>query len=361
MMPTSGADERLQALSTIACSVPPGAGGLGRNFESVIAYAEAHGVYPEKLHPVLADRPSLDPRTRDVRPRWRGGRVLLWTPLRYSYAWTTYVAGLTFDLAVARSLSDQSPGFTGFAGQSLASFRKARTIGVDRLALISPTSHVEHAYRQHQVARSLYPIDRGWLNAALIDRTRQEYELADLILINSEYQRQTFLEHGVADGKLVSVPLRVSNCQSDAQPTPPLRQTFNIVYVGRFDLPKGIPALLDAFRAAAQPHWRLTLQGSFCTWRIRRYMARRVGGDPRVTILPDSDPSAVLADAHVFVHPSFDDGYGLAPMEALHAGVPVIVTDMTGMSECVSEGVNGSVVPAGDVGALISALQQHAN
>ena len=77
-----------------------------------------------------------------------------------------------------------------------------------------------------------------------------------------------------------------------------------------------------------------------------------------MSVLEYGDPLEVLRRAHVFVHPSFEDGFGYAPMEALAVGVPVIVTDQTGMAEYVQEGVNGSVVPAGDVEALAERLRE---
>ena len=356
MTVADGIDERIQALTTIACSVPPGEGGLGRNFKSVIAHAEAEGLEPRKLYPVPPGE-RLDSRTHDIRPLWWGGRFLLWTPLRWSYAWNTFAGNVTFDLAVARSLSAAWSGFTGFTGQSLASFRKARALGIEPLALVSPTSHVEHAHRQHQLARSLYPVDRGWLNAELVARTQREYALADVILINSDYQRRTFIAHGVSEEKLVMIPLLVHRPEPSLRPPP--KDTFNIVYVGRFDLPKGLPVLLDAFAVASRPHWRLVLQGDFCTRRIRLDMLRRIAGNSQITILPGGDPAQVLAQAHVFVHPSFDDGYGLAPVEALIADIPVIATNMTGMSDLINRGAKGSVVPAGDVDALVTALRRY--
>jgi len=57
------------------------------------------------------------------------------------------------------------------------------------------------------------------------------------------------------------------------------------------------------------------------------------------------------------VHPSFEDGLGLAPLEALACGVPVIVTEDTGMKEYVADGVNGYVLPTGNVEALVDQLR----
>ena len=95
------------------------------------------------------------------------------------------------------------------------------------------------------------------------------------------------------------------------------------------------------------------------SYGLRAHVRERVRRDRRISVLEYGDPLEVLRPAHVFVHPSFEDGFGYAPMEALAVGVPVIVTDQTGMAEYDQEAINGSVVPAGDVEALAERLRQY--
>jgi glycosyltransferase involved in cell wall biosynthesis len=206
----------------------------------------------------------------------------------------------------------------------------------------------------------LYPIDRGWLTDYVRRRTVKEYELADAIFITSEYQRASFLEFGVDAAKLIRIDLR-PRPQFKPRDHPPSNETFNVVYVGRIDLIKGVPVLLDAFSSAARADWRLTVMGSFSSYGLRRYVSERVQRDHRITLRQYGDPLEVLQGAHVFVHPSFEDGFGYAPMEALAVGVPAIVTDETGMAEHIEEGVNGSVVPAGAVDALADRLREYSS
>ena len=82
--------------------------------------------------------------------------------------------------------------------------------------------------------------------------------------------------------------------------------------------------------------------------------------DERITVGP-GDPLPLLQRADVFVHPTYQDGFWYAPMEALACGVPVIVTEDTGMKEYVDEGMNGFIVPTGSVNALCNALQRVRN
>jgi glycosyltransferase involved in cell wall biosynthesis len=84
---------------------------------------------------------------------------------------------------------------------------------------------------------------------------------------------------------------------------------------------------------------------------MKHFWAPWLEGTTNIHFAP-GDPLPVLQAADVFVHPSYEDGFGYAPMEAMACGVPVIVTEDTGMKEYITEGINGYVVPTGDIDAL---------
>jgi glycosyltransferase involved in cell wall biosynthesis len=119
---------------------------------------------------------------------------------------------------------------------------------------------------------------------------------------------------------------------------------------------KGIALLLDACEQLPFKNAELTLVGGWSTRAGRRFVQKRLAQNPCITLAP-GDPLPVLHRADVFVHPSYEDGFGYAPMEALACGVPVIVTDDTGMKEYVRNGINGYVVPTGSLDALLDALE----
>jgi glycosyltransferase involved in cell wall biosynthesis len=351
-------DPRLLALNTLACSVPPGGGGLGQHFDELRHFARSSALGSVRcIYP--SSQPPSEPGHIAVTPWVRGGRFLPNIPSEYAYPLFVQAACVAFDVATSRAIPPNTEGFTGFASHSLLSLRRARRQGVSHLGLAAPNSHVDNLWRQQSLARSLYPIGRGWLTDYVRRRTLKEYELADAIFISSEYQRSSFLDAGVDPDKLIRIDLR-PRPQFAPREHAPNGDTFNVTYVGRIELIKGIPVLLDAFSSVARPDWRLTLMGSFSSYGIRSYVRRRASGDKRITLLDYGDPLEVLRPAHVFVHPAFEDGFGYAPMEAMAVGVPVIVTDQTGMAEYVEEGVNGSVVPAGDVDVLAERLRAYA-
>ncbi len=88
----------------------------------------------------------------------------------------------------------------------------------------------------------------------------------------------------------------------------------------------------------------------------------RAGGDVRITF---DGPFArerlgdVLADTDVLLVPSrWYENTPFVVLEAFAAGVPVVASDLGGLSELVTDGVNGELFAAGDVGELVRRLQR---
>ena len=64
------------------------------------------------------------------------------------------------------------------------------------------------------------------------------------------------------------------------------------------------------------------------------------------------------AAAHVFVLPSYNEGMSVATLEAMAAGLPVIITRTGGTAELVEEGVNGLTFDWADVNALVAHIKR---
>ena len=65
---------------------------------------------------------------------------------------------------------------------------------------------------------------------------------------------------------------------------------------------------------------------------------------------------AYLADSDLYVSSSLSDGTSVCLLEAMAAGLPVVVTDVEAILEWVTDGENGLVVPRKDPAALAEAI-----
>ena len=339
-------------MRVIACNSPYGQGGVGQHFAQLVEESRSRGM--------LARYYAPDPKTDDDKgvcldsPRWQEW-VLQYTPVRFSPSWRSYLGSEFFDWQVASRLIRPAERFMGFVGKTLRCFRKARDLGTQRLELIAANSHVHNLRHQHDRARKQHGIGDSWLHDALLRKTLREYEAADTIYVHSDYTRQSFLDAGVPAEKLERTYLKV-----DSRFAPPDRRpdddTFRLVYVGRVEATKGLPLLVEAFSRLSVPDKQLTLVGGWSTRRMRKYMEEWL--DDRSIRMDPGDPVPHLHEADAFVHPTYEDGFGYAPMEALACGVPVVATEDTGMKEYIREAENGFVVSTGRVDPIVERLEQ---
>lgn len=343
------------AESWISCSASYGGGGLGRHLQELVESERQAG----RLRGYICSRPLAGDEAMGVPMESFGqGWIIERTPLRFDAGWRNYAYCELFDRAVARQLDFRARRFTGrflgFVGQALHSFRAARRQGVQYLELMAANSHVDNVARLHRMALRRYPFESSWLNAAQRRKTRAEYAAADRIYVASEYTRNSLVERGLPAAKL-----RKFSFTAHPRFRPPAQRAddgvFRLVYVGSLTVGKGVPLLVEAFNRLKHAAAELILVGGWSTRGMRRYLRAALAANPRIRIAP-GDPLPHLQRASVCVHPSFEDGFGYAPAEALACGVPVIVTQDTGMKELVCEGQNGYIIQTGSVDELLDRL-----
>ena len=132
------------------------------------------------------------------------------------------------------------------------------------------------------------------------------------------------------------------------------------ITVARLVPQKGLDVLIAALPrlSGAAATWPVTLVGDGPERAALEQQARDLGVSRRLRCLGfRSDPERFLAEAAVFVLPSRFEGMPNALLEAMAAGLAVIVTDASpGPLEVVEPGVSGLVVPSDDPAALAKAM-----
>jgi glycosyltransferase involved in cell wall biosynthesis len=74
--------------------------------------------------------------------------------------------------------------------------------------------------------------------------------------------------------------------------------------------------------------------------------------------VPREHIPAYYASAHTFVLPSYNEGMSVATLEAMAAGLPLVVTRTGGTADLVNEGVNGFTFEWSDMNTLTDHLYQ---
>lgn len=142
----------------------------------------------------------------------------------------------------------------------------------------------------------------------------------------------------------------------------PLQRTagvpFTFLSIGYCDQIKGWDVLLRAFARLqeAGPSGRLVLCGAVCPELVE--LAASLGVMDRVTFIgkvPPAEIPWILGSCDCHVMPSRMETFGIASIEALAIGKPIIMTATDAASSIVSP-ANGLVVPVGDAAALAAAM-----
>jgi glycosyltransferase-like protein len=135
-----------------------------------------------------------------------------------------------------------------------------------------------------------------------------------------------------------------------------------VLTVGGIEPRKGSMDLLEAY-ALLRADVGLVIAGGETLFDYRDYRARwearaaELGVEPIVLgQVPDDELPPLVAAAGAFAFPSIKEGFGLAAMEALAAGVPLVVRDLPVLREVFGQAARYAATPAGLAEELDTAL-----
>jgi len=140
-----------------------------------------------------------------------------------------------------------------------------------------------------------------------------------------------------------------------------------VLFLSRLDQKKGLDLLLPAFAKArvSNPQAALVIAGDGDPEFVRglHEQACTLGIEHEVIwagFLRGDAKSNALADADIFALPSYSENFGVAVVEAMGAGIPVVVTDQVGIHQAVRE-ENAGFVAGCSVSEVESALSRLLN
>ncbi|WP_017653693.1 glycosyltransferase family 4 protein [Fortiea contorta] len=130
-----------------------------------------------------------------------------------------------------------------------------------------------------------------------------------------------------------------------------------LLYIGRIAAAKGLPILLESLviLKRSHPDIILTVVGDGPDRAELEKTTAKLGLSANVNFAGYQSQAEVrthIQQTDVFVMSSFAEGIPVVLMEAMAASLPVVATQIAGISELVENGVNGYLVPPGDVVTL---------
>jgi glycosyltransferase involved in cell wall biosynthesis len=260
-----------------------------------------------------------------------------------------------FDRLAARHV-DRCDAFHFVSSIGLRSARKAKRLG----ALVVCDERAEHPDVQLRVLPEEYerlgipyqPHVNVWA-----DVVRAEYELADYLVVGSDYSKETYVDAGWASERVFVIPYGFEPELFAPSRAPRARGELVVLFCGQLTPRKGVHHLVEAFRGLELPSVRLVLVGP-ADPLLRRHV-EAWAADERIEVVgevPKIELPRYYEAADVFALPSVADAQPLTCLEAMASGLPAVVTTAMGSREIVRDGVEGFVVAPSDPEALAEAL-----
>jgi N-acetyl-alpha-D-glucosaminyl L-malate synthase BshA len=210
----------------------------------------------------------------------------------------------------------------------------------------------------HGTDVTLVGLDRAYLRT-----TQYSIERSDVVTAVSRFLADDTVERlGVRRSDIRVVPNAVDLKRFTPGGDPELRLRYAhpderlVAHVSNFRPVKRVEDVIRVFAGlSAQVGARLLMIGDGPDRPHAMALAAELGVEGRVSFL-GSFPRVerLLAVSDLFVLPSDRESFGLAALEAMAGGVPVIGTSIGGLPEVVEDGVTGALHPLGDVAAMVA-------
>jgi glycosyltransferase involved in cell wall biosynthesis len=193
---------------------------------------------------------------------------------------------------------------------------------------------------------------------------REECNLADRIVVNSEWTREGLVRCGIPNGKLCVIPLAYEAVQVGDETsqirqsrTYPVRFTqdrpMRVLFLGQVNLRKGIARLLEAARSLRDEPVEFWMVGP-----VQITNSAAEGDNPRVKWLGPvtrNQTADKYRSADVFILPTLSDGFAITQLEAQAYGLPVISSKFC--ASAVQNGRNGIVLEGPTAACIAAAIR----
>jgi glycosyltransferase involved in cell wall biosynthesis len=193
---------------------------------------------------------------------------------------------------------------------------------------------------------------RRWLIRFVLDKS------SEIVVLSEKWRRSVSQMTGNPNVTTIANPVTVNSSLCDGD----YRRAENVVlFLGRIDKDKGIMDLVDAFAEITNsfPDTILRFAGQGDIEAIKRRASDKnvLNNIEFLGWVNGSAKIRALAEATIYVLPSYMEGLPMGVLEAMAAGLPVVASNVGGIPEIVKNEVTGLLITPGDINRLTSAMR----
>jgi glycosyltransferase involved in cell wall biosynthesis len=171
---------------------------------------------------------------------------------------------------------------------------------------------------------------------------------ADLLLVNSEYVKETFVRQGYGENKIRVAYLGVREDFIGLKTDYRIMGKPKLLFVGSLDLRKGAIEIFDALRELVRQNIEVELHVLGSSAFAENILKSDSIKDSVIFhgFLPQDQLKKYYAESDLFVFPTYAEGSARCVMESMAAGLPVITTPNCGSP--ITQGTDGILIQTGD-------------
>jgi glycosyltransferase involved in cell wall biosynthesis len=221
-----------------------------------------------------------------------------------------------------------------------------------------------------RMVTSWYGAELRWVKGSLPwlrPFVRWALAASDQVVAISSHTAREIAEFSKVQPRVIPYTIGFAEAKADVAGAGP-RDGFGVLFVGRLVERKGVRYLIDAVqRMAPERRARLVIIGDGPERERLEEQVRGAGLEGQVEVrgrVSDRELRQAYADSNVFVLPAIVDtrgdteGLGVVLLEAMVYRIPVIASDLGGITDIVTPGETGLLVPPADAAALGAALER---
>lgn len=179
---------------------------------------------------------------------------------------------------------------------------------------------------------------------------------ADIILVNSQFVKETFVNEGFPANKLDVILLGVRKDFFSLKNNYQIKSKVKFLFTGSYGFRKGSDYIQEALKRLDKEglDYEMMVVGDNSEIPIEEKM--QLSSFNFVGFVPQDELKGYLSSSDIYLFPSLCEGCASSAMEAMASGLPVIATKESGLP--IVDGVNGVLIPSKDSSALVEQIKR---